>query len=138
MSSESPQEHRRQPELGTYLLAFLMITVLVGGGIWLWRRYDPFVVNRPEVREANVVLDAARKRPLTEAEFDKTLELLGSDTPIAQLSAIATIEVEVGRAPARRDRAISALQQCQKSAEPNVANAASQAVTRLQPPPKGP
>ena len=138
MSSESPKEHRRQPDLGIYLLVLLMIVVLVGGGVWLWRRYDPFIMDRPEVRESKVVLEAARKRALTEAEFDKTLELLGTDTPVAQLSAIATIEADVARTPTRRDRAITALQQCQKNAAPNVAKAADQAALRLQAPPKEP
>lgn len=119
------------------LVAALLVACGVGA-VWLWKRYDPFVMDRPDMREASGLLGAARHRPLTDEEFDRAVALLGAETPAAQLPAIATIEADVGRAPARRDRAIAALEGCPPDAAPATRSAAATAANRLKAAPKPP
>ncbi|VTR93547.1 unnamed protein product [Gemmata massiliana] len=114
------------------LLALAVLVVFVGAALWLWQRYDPFVHERPDMREAKVILDAARVRPLTDDEFERAIALLDSQTPAVQVFAIAAIEAEVARQPARRERALAALERFQKSAPPDTRRASGTAITRMK------
>jgi hypothetical protein len=136
--SESLRDNQGGPRRwGPLLLAMLLVVLLGSVGALLWQRYNPFFDRQPVVREATDLRDAARRGPLTDEEFERVLVILGSGNEVAQLSAIATIELEVSRAPARRDRATDALEQCQQKAEPRISQAAKVASARLKVGPKG-
>ena len=131
MSPEPEAQKRSRPPWVVWALIPVALIILSAVGIWLWDRYDPFVMERPDMRESMALLNTVRTRPLTDEEFDNAIALLSADTPAAQLSAVATIEVDVAHTPSRRDRAIAALEQCPKSA-PATRQAASTAATRIK------
>lgn len=116
----------------------LLAAVLVVVGLRLWKEYDPFVMDRPAMKEAKGLLDASRAGPLGDREFDRAIALLGSDTPAAQLAALTTVQLEAERTPARRERAIAALDGLPESAPANVRQAAQLTAGRLREPPKAP
>ena len=114
-----------RPGGSPWLLILLALTILIViglsvTGMWLWRRYDPFILNRPSVRDAKALMDVARQRPLADEEFESVIRHLRSDTAIAQLSALATIELEAGRSPERKTRAIEALTDALPNADATV------------------
>lgn len=117
-------------------LAVLAFAALAAVGVWAWQRYDPFFAERPEVRKADALRGAARGGPLTDEQFADALGLLGSGTPAAQLTIITTVEVDAARTPDRRGRAVEALRECERTAEPPVGPAAGAAAGRLAAGPK--
>lgn len=117
----------------TTLLALVILIVLGAAGVWLWQRYDPFFVQRPAVRDTKALIDIARQRPLTDDEFEAAVGLLGSDTPFARVSVVAILELEAGRSPERKKRAITALTEHQHTADPAFRQSVDQALGRLQP-----
>lgn len=118
----------------------LLGAVLFGSAVAvaLWRRYDPFVVQRRDLHESQVLIDTAHKRHVTEAEFERVVALLSCGTPAAQMSAVVTLEIIVARDPPRRDRALSALEACRETAPPEVRQTADGAIDRLKAAPKRP
>jgi hypothetical protein len=125
--------------LGLFLVVFFVVSVHIcarDGVNRVWDWFDPD--RQPAVREANALRDAARKRPLTDEEFERALAVLDSENTIAQLSAIATVELDGGHDAARRIRAIEALERCCQKARPDVGAAAGTAAGRLKAEPKGP
>ncbi|MBX9627290.1 MAG: hypothetical protein K2X82_26035 [Gemmataceae bacterium] len=141
MSSASPHEARARSRRRAYLIAAQVgVGLVVAGavGAWLLQRYDPFFVQRPAVREAKALLDAASRRSLTDEEFSRAIGLLDVDTPFARVSAVTVLEVEAGRSPERRARAVEALERCRQTTDVTVSRAAAQALARLRPEPKGP
>ncbi|QJW98663.1 hypothetical protein [Frigoriglobus tundricola] len=85
-----------------WLIVLVALVVASGALVWLWQKYDPFFMDRPDMREATALLDSGRKRPLTDEEFERAVALLDAATPAAQLSAVATLEADAARQPARR------------------------------------
>ncbi|AWM40535.1 hypothetical protein GobsT_09520 [Gemmata obscuriglobus] len=139
MSFDSDEEPpvRRRSRLWSVAVVFLLVAA--GVALWVWLRADPYFINRPDMKASKALLDTARNRPLTDEEFEQALALLTTPTKAAQLAAIATVQADVARVPARRERAIAALERCQEGAPPEIARAAAQAVARLkEPPPPAP
>lgn len=123
------------------LLAVVVVTLLIGVGLpvgyLVWQKYDPFVNRRPANRESRELMEAARKRPLTDEEFGRAVGLVNSTEAIAQLSAMATVQLEAGRDLARREAALAALVKCQQTAaDPDVARSAGITIARMKLPPE--
>ena len=119
------------------LLAVLLVVGLVGVGVgaWLLQGYDPFLFDRPDMKESGALRDAGINGPLTDAEFGRAVELLPTARPIAQMRLIALLQVEGSRTPARREPAIRALEALPESADEQVRQAARNTVGRLKNPP---
>ena len=97
-----------------------------------WKRWDPTAADQRNIKESQDLMETANKRWLTEAEFDRVVALLHCDTEAAQLSAIITLEMVVGRAPPLRDRAIVALEGCPETSSLVVREEAARAIDRLK------
>lgn len=131
MSDGSPTGRRRL-KLVAAVLAVLIVCGVLAVGYVLFRQFNPFVLEQPAVKAARQLSDVARSRPLTDEEFDRAVRLLGSGEPIAQLSAVAVLQLEGVREAKRRESAVVALEECGKTASPSVATAARNAATRLK------
>lgn len=132
MSSDSQRGDQSRSRWVALLCVAILVVVLSGIGIRLWQQYDPFFTDRPETRAAKSLLDKkSKKQPLTDAEFETAIALLDSGSDFAQISAIAILEVEAITVPARRARAIEALQQLPPAIDLKIRQAASQAASRI-------
>lgn len=131
MSANPP---KTSPAARVVLWAVILLTAgLVAGGLVVWWQHDPLVGGRPDMVEARQLSAAARSGPLTDDEFDRTIDLLDAISPAAQLAAVTILEGEAVRIPARRERVISALERVQRTASTEVAQAAGVALGRLLP-----
>lgn len=124
-----PTETTGQPVW--HWLALLLAVVALGLGVWAWRKYDPFFTERPAMKATVELMTVARKRPLSADEFAEALALLDSGEPAAQLPAIAVLQLEVERAPIRRETVVAALKKVAQSAEPRIAKSATTVAARL-------
>ena len=122
--------------LGWRLVFLVLVLLGAFATIWNWDRLDPFATDQRNIREAQGLMEMTRTRRLTDDEIERVVALLHSGTPAAQLSAIVTLELVVGREPARRDRAVAALEGCPETASPSVRLEASELVIRLKTPQK--
>lgn len=113
-------------------LLLLLAAAALGVGVWAWRTYDPFATSRPAVVEAKGLVDVARTRPLTADEFARAAALVEAPEPLAQLSAIAVLQLEGDRDPTRREAALAALERCRQSGDANVSRSAATAAARLR------
>ncbi len=138
MASDSQGERTVRSWWPTALVVLIILIVLGFLGAWLWQRYDPFFAQRPAVRDTKGLLDIARQRPLTDDEFEAAVGLLDSDTPFARGSAVTILELEAGRSPERKARAVTALAEHRQAADPSFRQAVGQALGRLQPDTQGP
>lgn len=134
----------RDPRSGRSWLRWLsaslvLFLILVAVGAWMFKDSDPFILDRPDVKEAAALRDASMKGPLTDAEFGRAVELLSSARPVAQLSLIAILQIEGSRTPARREPAIRALEGLPEKTDGDVRKAARTNADRLRnPPPPAP
>ena len=136
MSTElSPHENGPRRYRGPILVVLLL---LFGGSgvllaIWAWNKYDPFFEYRPAFRDAKENMAIARERPLTPAEWNRTMKILDSGESAAQLVAIAILQLEAERDPTLKESVLEALLRCQSTAkDPNVAKSAGTVATRLK------
>lgn len=113
-------------------IAAVAVLVLIGLKVWVWDRYDPTVTERPDVKEAMTLVNARRAGPLTDQQFQRGVELLRSDSDIAQLAAITLVQTDGELTPERKGAAIAALDECAKAAPPKVAETAKRAAARLR------
>lgn len=138
MSADRPNAdtHAATRWPGRLLLLFGLFALasVAAGGWWLWDRFDPFVLSRTDNVAAKVLIDAARQRALSGAEFAQAAGLLGSREGIARLQALAVLQVEAGRSPERRAQARDALEKRRESAGGDFRAALERAIERLGPP----
>lgn len=114
-------------------VAAVAVLVLLGLKVWVWDKYDPSVTDRPDVKEVMALVNARRTGgPLTDAQFQRGVELLRSDTDIAKLAAITLVQAEGEMTPARKEAAVAALDECANTASPKVTDAAKRAAARLR------
>ena len=115
----------------------LLVLVLIGAftAAWHWQRL-PFVTDQQNMREVGGLLETTRDRPLTDDEIDRLIALLNSETPAAQLAAVVTLEIAVGREPSRRPQAVAAFDGCPETASPEARQEARRAAARLKTPQK--
>lgn len=130
MSTESDETRSAGSKWPVAVSALVLLLLLLLVGAWAWRRYDPFYTSRPAVRDAQALIDTARHRPLTDAEFDAAVGLLGADEPAARLAAVAVSELQAGRSAERKRRVVSALTEAERAADPAFGRSVSQALTR--------
>jgi antitoxin (DNA-binding transcriptional repressor) of toxin-antitoxin stability system len=134
MANPDPAPARRWPRAAGALIAVAAGLLIALAGWTLWREYDPLVNRRPAVREASTLRDAARARPLSDEEFDRVVAVAKSGEPVAVLTAVAVLELEVTRRPDRREKAAAALTNLQQDRNAGVRQAAA-ALGRLGNPP---
>lgn len=118
------------------VVAVLAFAALAAVGTWLLREFDPFVMNRPEVRRATELRAAAQAGPLTDEQFAEAVGLLGCGVPVAQLAAVAIVQLDASKSPGRRGPAVEALKRCAEREGPPVGPTAGQAAGRLEAEPK--
>ena len=131
MSAFDESEKPKRSTLIVLLFSVLVIAFIISA-IFAWSRYNPLVNDKPDVQAAIQLLEVARKRSLTDEEFGSALKILVEGSDIAQIATIATLEADVARNPAKRERAIVALEQCQENASPKVGQSAGIALGRLK------
>ncbi len=139
MLLERDEEEKLAPRTRSigWRLVFLVL-VLLGAfaTVWHWERLDPFATDQRNIREAQGLMEITRTRRLTDDEIERVVALLHCGTEAAQLSAIVTLRLVVGREPGKRDRAVEALEGCPETASPTVREVASQLATELKTPQK--
>ncbi len=123
------------------LVAVLLVLVLMVGVLAayrVWRKYDPYVMDRADNAAATRLLQTCTReprQPLTREEFALAIKLLSSGESIAQLSAISVVAVAAERDPACREAVLAALATCTNPEEPRVGTAAAAALGRMKSPP---
>ena len=81
----STEFHSDDSGLRRYRVSLIIGLVLAGSvlfsllGYWAWKKFGPFAEYRQANRDAKETLSIAQKRPLTQEEFTRTLQLLESD-----------------------------------------------------------
>ena len=132
---ESGLRRFRVPLIVAVLLTVGVLATLLG--YWALKKFDPFFEYRPAFRDAKAILDITQKRPLTQVEFNRTLQILESDEPAAQQFAMAILAVEVQRDPTLKDTVLEALLRCEATAKnPQVAKSAGISAARMKLPPE--
>ncbi len=139
----STEFHSDDSGLRRYRVSLIIGLVLAGSvlfsllGYWAWKKFDPFAEYRQANRDAKETLSIVQKRPLTQEEFNRTLQLLESDETFAQLIAIATLQLEAERNPTLKETLLEALLRCEATAkDPQIAKSAGTAAARMKSPPK--
>ena len=132
------QESPRIVRWSVWLLSLVLVVVLCAAGWWLWRKYDPFVLDRRNNREAMALAGVAQDRTLTDGEFRVALQLADCGEPIAQLAVMSVFKLEAEREPMRRTEILAALAKCSTSDNMNVAQAATTTAIRIRALPAGP
>ena len=121
------------------IVGSLLTLVVVLGllGYWAMKKFNPFFEYRQANREAKATLDIAQKRPLTQVEFNRTLQLLESDEVFAQITAMTVLEREAKRDPELKETVLEALLRCEATAKnPQVAKSAGISAARMKAPPE--
>ena len=121
------------------IVGLILTSVVVLGflGYWAFKKSDFFFEYRPAFRDAKEYIETVRKRPLTQVEFNRTLQILESDEAPAQQFAMAILALEVQRDPALKETVLEALLRCEATAkDEQVAKSAGITAARMKSPPK--
>jgi len=113
------------------LMIFLGLILLLGGGYFLWSRYNPFFDQSPEFKGAEAVLSAARRRALTADEFADCLLLCESGELTVRLSAMASLEAAVKRSPEYKPQAVEVLKRVAAGKDTQASASATAVLKRL-------
>jgi hypothetical protein len=121
-------------------LRLLLFTVLAVAGMlalgfaahWLWQRYNPFWDRSREYREANALGAAIHRRPLTDAEFARSLELCETGPFRARGAGVSLIEEAVKQNPERGARAVEVLTRVSQSSDPELRSYAAAVLRQLK------
>ena len=132
---ESGFRRFRVPLIVGSLLTLVVVLGLLG--YWAFTKSNLFFEYRKANRDAKSTLDIAQKRPLTQVEFNRTLQLLESDEVFAQITAIVVLEREAKRDPELKETVMEALLRCEATAkDPQVAKSAGRSAARMKSPPE--
>ena len=86
-----------------WMAAALVLLVALGGVVAIaFSDYNPYFMYMPAWREADGIFQAARKRPLTDAEFDRAAELARTADKGIRIRMFGVLSLEAERAPERR------------------------------------
>lgn len=131
---ESGFRRFRVPLIVGSLLTLVVVLGLLG--YWAFTKSNLFFEYRQANRDAKSTLDIAQKRPLTQVEFNRTLQLLESDEVFAQITAMVVLEREAKRDPELKETVVEALLRCEATAkDPQVAKSAGRSAARMKSPP---
>lgn len=131
---ESGFRRFRVPLIVGSLLTLVVVLGLLG--YWAFTKSNLFFEYRQANRDAKSTLDIAQKRSLTQVEFNRTLQLLESDEPFAQITAMVVLEREAKRDPELIETVVEALLRCEATAkDPQVAKSAGRSAARMKSPP---
>jgi hypothetical protein len=124
----------KTPSIESYLwgLAILVgFLLLLGGGYFVWSRYNPYFHLSDVSLEAQAIVSAARSRALTAAEFAACVRLCDSDELSVRLSALASLEAAVGRSAEYKTEAVEVLKRVAAGKDPKASAAATAVLKRL-------
>jgi hypothetical protein len=114
------------------LLALLVLLVIGAEAVTRWHNRT---AREDDARLEVADLEAAsHRRPLTNDEFDRAVEFVTTGPPGTKLIAVLAVDMAIAQTPYRRDRAVAALEACQRDAPAEVREVATQVVSRLNVP----
>ena len=127
----------RQPFLsrGVWLaLAVALLASCGGGGLLLWKPIRAFAYGARHGNRVIGLVNVARTRPLTDAEFAQALAYLDAPHTATRLAALAALNVEAERDAARKPVVVERLTGL--AADPDIGPAVTAVLGRLTGPPQ--
>lgn len=109
------------------LLVSLVVTILLR-----WDEYNPFWERTPEFREAHGLAITLYKRPLTDDEFGRVLEMCESGHFQARVVAMSAVNESVKRAPERAAPAAEVMTRVVRSRNVMLREAAERVLRQIE------
>jgi hypothetical protein len=114
--------------------AFFILSLVVFV-IAQWDEYNPFWERTPKFREVQALAVTLYARELTDAEFDRTLELCESGHVRARVDAVSVVEQSVKRNPQRAGPAAPVMKRVARARNAMLREAAERLLKRIEGPP---
>ena len=117
------------------LVPALFILSLVVFVVGQWDEYNPFGERTPEFREAQALAVTLYARELTDAEFERALQLCEVGHVLARADAVSVVEQSVKRNPQRAAPAAQVMKRVARARNAKLREAAQRLLKRIEEPP---
>jgi hypothetical protein len=116
----------------TVAILFLAAVIAVGFGVHsVWLRYNPFWDRSGEYQEVNALAATIHRRPLTDAEFARSLELCETGPFKARSGGVSLVEESIKLHPERGPKAVDVLARVSESSDAELSRCAKDVLRRI-------